>query len=59
MDIMELQKRIEKKREELNEIAACNSDNLCTQEIIRISHELDELIAAYLEICGPNGNVDS
>ena len=34
MDIMELQKRIEKKREELNEIAACNSDNLCTQEII-------------------------
>ncbi len=50
MDAKELYYRIEEKRKELNNLAAFNLSSLSTEDIVRISHELDELIAAYHEL---------
>ena len=59
MDIKELQVRIEEKRKELNKLAACNLSSLSAQEIVKISHELNELITAYFEIYGVNKDYES
>jgi len=54
MDIKELYLKIEEKRKELNKLAASRPSELCTKDIIKISNELDELIAAYFELFGQN-----
>ncbi|NLU36113.1 MAG: aspartyl-phosphate phosphatase Spo0E family protein [Clostridiales bacterium] len=52
MDIIELYSKIEEKRKELNNLVSSRISDLSTSEIIKISNELDELIAAYFELFG-------
>ena len=51
MQIKELHLKIEEKRKELNKLVGSKQSGLFTEEIIRISNELDVLIAAYLKLC--------
>ncbi len=52
MDIIELYSKIEEKRKELNNLVSSRISDLSTSEIIKISNELDEHIAAYFELFG-------
>lgn len=39
---------LDKKRDELNRLVEKDPNNLCSEEIIKVSHELDNLISTYL-----------
>ncbi|NLC44367.1 MAG: Spo0E family sporulation regulatory protein-aspartic acid phosphatase [Clostridiales bacterium] len=50
MNLEELQDAINKKRQELDQLVLIPSLDLCTGEILKMSQELDTLIAAYLKL---------
>ena len=39
---------LDKKRDELNRLVEKDPNNLCSEEIIKVSHELDNPISTYL-----------
>jgi hypothetical protein len=59
MQIKELLLKIEEKRKELNKLVDSKLSGLFAKEIIKISNELDVLIAAYLKLCKDNIDIRS
>jgi len=45
-----LQMMIEEKRKELDSLVLSNLKNLCNSKVIKLSNELDELIALYFSL---------
>ena len=50
MELKELQIQIEQKRYELNKLALSKITDLSSDDIVKISNELDTLIAAYIDL---------
>jgi hypothetical protein len=50
MDAAKLQSIIEEKRRELNSLVGSDLSDLCKDEVLRISTELDALIASYIRL---------
>lgn len=50
MEARTLQMMIEEKRKELDSLVLSNLKNLCNSKVIKISNELDELIALYFSL---------
>ena len=50
MDLNELQILIEEKREELNQLVLTNLGDLNSDDILKLSKELDRLIISYLKL---------
>ena len=50
MERKDLQKQIEQKRHELNQLVLSQLSDLSSDEILKISNDLDHLIAAYIDL---------
>ena len=50
MELKELETRIQQKRQELNQLILLNMKGLSSDEILRLSNELDCLISAYIDL---------
>jgi len=50
LELKELQIQIEQKRYELNKLALSKITDLSSDDIVKISNELDTLIAAYIDL---------
>ncbi len=49
-ELKELETRIQQKRQELNQLILLNMKDLSSDEILRLSNELDCLISAYIDL---------
>ena len=49
-ELKELETRIQQKRQELNQLILLNMKGLSSDEILRLSNELDCLISAYIDL---------
>ncbi len=52
MELKELEIRIQQKQQELNQLILLNKEDLSSNEILRLSNELDDLISAYIDLSG-------
>ncbi|HHY81492.1 MAG TPA: Spo0E family sporulation regulatory protein-aspartic acid phosphatase [Clostridiales bacterium] len=50
MEAKKLQKMIEEKRKELDKLVLSNLEDLSKNEVVKISNELDALIALYISL---------
>ncbi|WZL77499.1 aspartyl-phosphate phosphatase Spo0E family protein [Eubacteriales bacterium mix99] len=50
MELKELETRIQQKRQELNQLISLHMEDLSSDEILRMSNELDGLISAYIDL---------
>jgi len=50
LELKELETRIQQKRQELNQLILLNMKGLSSDEILRLSNELDCLISAYIDL---------
>ena len=52
LELKELEIRIQQKQQELNQLILLNKEDLSSNEILRLSNELDDLISAYIDLSG-------
>ena len=50
LEAKKLQKMIEEKRKELDKLVLSNLEDLSKNEVVKISNELDALIALYISL---------